>query len=94
MTPALGEVGRRCAPGVLRWLFGAYRAALRPFFGPSCRFEPSCSVYAEEAIALHGLGRGAVLALRRICRCHPFSLPGLDPVPAPRDLSKGAGIQG
>ena len=86
--------GARRVPRVLSWLFAAYRAAMRPFFGPSCRFEPSCSVYAEQAIALHGLWRGTGLALKRIGRCHPFSLPGLDPVPAPRDLTKGAGSHG
>lgn len=81
-------------PRFLRWLFAAYRTALRPFFGPSCRFEPSCSHYAEQAIALHGLWRGGSLAARRIARCHPFAAPGLDPVPAPGDLSKGTPVRG
>jgi uncharacterized protein len=62
-------------------LVRAYRAALSPFFGPCCRFEPSCSAYAEEAITRLGAVRGSLLALRRICRCHPFSRGGLDPVP-------------
>ena len=63
------------------WLIAAYRAALVPFFGPSCRFEPSCSRYAEAAIDRHGLWRGCALAAWRICRCHPFARGGLDPVP-------------
>jgi putative membrane protein insertion efficiency factor len=68
--------------GLLVWLIRAYRAALVPFLGPSCRFEPSCSRYAEEALELHGAWRGTALAVRRICRCHPFARAGLDPVPA------------
>ena len=63
------------------WLIRAYRTALVPFVGPSCRFEPSCSRYAEEALAVHGPWRGTLLAAWRICRCHPFARAGLDPVP-------------
>ena len=55
---------------------------IRPALGgPSCRFHPSCSCYAREAIALHGAGRGARLALARFAKCHPFHPGGLDPVP-------------
>jgi uncharacterized protein len=66
---------------VFVWLVRAYRAALAPFFGPCCRYLPSCSAYAEEALARHGAGRGSWLALRRICRCHPLARGGYDPVP-------------
>ncbi|MES1204312.1 MAG: membrane protein insertion efficiency factor YidD [Pseudomonadota bacterium] len=66
---------------VLLAFIRAYRAAFVPFFGPSCRFEPSCSRYAEEALITHGVGRGSLLAVGRICRCHPFGRSGLDPVP-------------
>jgi putative membrane protein insertion efficiency factor len=59
----------------------AYRAALTPFFGPCCRFEPSCSAYTEECLRIHGPLVGPWLGLRRILRCHPFSAGGLDPVP-------------
>jgi uncharacterized protein len=66
---------------LILFLVRAYRSALSPFFGPSCRFEPSCSAYAEEAVTRLGAGRGSLLALWRVCRCHPFSRGGLDPVP-------------
>ena len=59
-----------------------YRVLVSPLLGPSCRFAPSCSRYAEEAIRSHGLARGAWLALRRVLRCHPRSPGGYDPVPA------------
>ena len=62
----------------------AYRAGLSPFFGPCCRFEPSCSAYAEECVRVHGPLHGAWLAARRIGRCHPFTRGGLDPVPPRR----------
>ena len=63
---------------VLIWL---YRMLLSPLLGPNCRFEPSCSVYAEEAIRRFGVRRGGILALRRILRCHPWGGSGWDPVP-------------
>ena len=73
--------GARVPARLLLFLVRCYRAALWPFFGPSCRFLPSCSAYAEEAIGLHGWRRGSLLAVARICRCHPLSRGGLDPVP-------------
>jgi putative membrane protein insertion efficiency factor len=66
-------------------LIRGYQLTLSPFLGGACRFEPSCSAYAREAIECHGAGRGSWLALRRLSRCHPFGGAGLDPVPhAPR----------
>lgn len=58
-----------------------YQMLISPWIGPSCRFEPSCSRYAVEAIRRHGVLRGVVLAARRIGRCHPFGSFGYDPVP-------------
>jgi len=65
----------------------AYKAVLSPLLGPRCRFVPSCSEYAMQAIATHGAARGGWLALRRLARCHPFNPGGLDPVP-PRDPAR------
>ena len=60
---------------------GFYRRAVSPFKPPSCRFTPSCSAYAEEAIGKYGAGKGGWMALRRLFRCHPFGGKGYDPVP-------------
>ncbi|WP_123399449.1 membrane protein insertion efficiency factor YidD [Inmirania thermothiophila] len=65
----------------------AYRYAVSPLLGPRCRFEPSCSAYAIEALERHGPARGAWLALRRLLRCHPFHPGGYDPVPPAPDRS-------
>jgi putative membrane protein insertion efficiency factor len=64
----------------------AYRLLLSPWLGSACRFTPTCSVYAIEAIDSHGAGHGSYLAARRILRCHPWCDGGFDPVPptAPR----------
>lgn len=67
-------------------IFGVrfYQAALSPLFGGHCRYHPSCSEYAVEALATHGALRGSWLTLRRVLRCHPFAGAGYDPVP-PRE---------
>ena len=62
-------------------LIHAYQLLLGPFLGGGCRFEPSCSRYAMDAIGAHGAIRGGILTLRRLGRCHPFAAPGFDPVP-------------
>jgi uncharacterized protein len=61
----------------------AYQVVLSPFLGGGCRFLPSCSAYAIEAIGSHGAWRGSLLTLRRLSRCHPLGRAGVDPVPAP-----------
>ena len=62
-------------------LIRAYRLLLSPWWGRQCRFTPSCSEYALEAIERHGALRGSGLAIRRISRCHPWHAGGFDPVP-------------
>lgn len=74
----IATLSRATALALLRF----YRAAISPALGPACRFEPTCSVYAQQAIERFGILRGSALALRRILRCHPFARAGLDPVPA------------
>lgn len=58
-----------------------YRAALSPWLGSNCRFQPTCSSYAIEALEVHGALKGSWLAARRIARCHPWGGSGYDPVP-------------
>ena len=62
----------------------AYRLLLSPWLGSACRFTPTCSVYAIEAIERHGAAQGSYLAARRILRCHPWCEGGFDPVPPAR----------
>lgn len=72
-------------PGPAAWVLllpiRLYRKAISPFLPPGCRFYPSCSAYAVEALTRHGAARGSYLALRRLLRCGPWSMPALDPVP-------------
>ena len=71
---------------VLKILIRAYQLVLSPMLGPRCRFYPSCSHYAIEAIESHGALRGSWLSAKRICRCHPFNPGGFDPVPSLKHL--------
>jgi uncharacterized protein len=66
---------------VLKFLIRGYQLAISPLLGPCCRFYPSCSHYALEAIDTHGALRGTWLTIKRISRCHPFHEGGFDPVP-------------
>lgn len=58
-----------------------YQLVISPLLGANCRFHPSCSAYAQEAITRHGVGKGGMLTLRRILKCHPWGGEGYDPVP-------------
>ena len=75
-----GTWGRLLAAPALEAI-DLYQRFLSPFLPPACRFWPTCSHYAAEALARYGLGRGGLLAIRRLLRCHPFSPGGHDPVP-------------
>jgi putative membrane protein insertion efficiency factor len=66
-----------CVAGALR----AYKLTLSPLVGQRCRFSPSCSEYAAEALISHGVVRGGALTLKRLCRCHPWGGAGYDPPP-------------
>lgn len=80
MEPRRGPVA-----ALFVFLIRVYQTAISPLLGPRCRFYPSCSQYAAEAIRLHGAWRGGWLALRRILRCHPLNPGGYDPVPGSAD---------
>ena len=69
------------AAALLSGAVRVYELTLRPVIGANCRFHPSCSAYAREALACHGALRGSALAAGRILRCHPFHPGGYDPVP-------------
>jgi putative membrane protein insertion efficiency factor len=71
----------------------AYRLTLAPFLGGNCKFYPSCSHYAEQAIKIHGPKRGTLLALKRLLRCRPFTKGGHDPVPDPEEFQLAANGQ-
>ncbi len=68
--------------GLLLGLVRAYRCFLKPWLGNACRFEPTCSAYAMQALERHGAAAGSYLAARRLLRCHPWCAGGCDPVPA------------
>jgi putative membrane protein insertion efficiency factor len=69
------------AQGAVTRMIGVYQVVVSPVLGSRCRFYPSCSRYAQQAIATHGLARGGWLGLRRISRCHPWNAGGFDYVP-------------
>lgn len=71
----------RAARAVLLGLLWLYRRFVSPLLGPRCRYYPSCSSYAEQAIRVHGAGKGTLLALARLGRCHPWTPGGVDHVP-------------
>lgn len=67
---------------ILHWLIRFYQIAISSMLGPRCRYIPTCSQYSLEAIHTHGAVKGTGLAIRRICRCHPWGGSGYDPVPS------------
>ena len=72
-------------------LISLYQVVLSPLLGPACRYEPTCSCYASQSIQRHGFLRGSWFAVKRLCRCHPFSKhSGLDPVPPSQTPSQTA----
>ena len=67
---------------ILLLLLRAYQLGVSPYLGQNCRFYPTCSNYAREAIGTHGVLAGSALAAKRLCKCHPWHAGGVDPVPA------------
>jgi uncharacterized protein len=89
MTRQLSQVVTGAVLGLLRF----YQRAISPALPPRCRFTPTCSGYAVEAITRFGLGRGCWLAVRRVLRCHPYHRGGHDPVPPAVGTGEYAGDQ-
>lgn len=79
---------------LLMGLVKGYRLLLSPWLGSACRFEPTCSLYALQALEQHGAAAGSYLTLRRLARCHPWCEGGCDPVPAqsPRLFTRLSGV--
>ncbi len=83
----------KAASDALRAMIWLYRHSLSTFIGRNCRFLPTCSAYADEAIRIFGPIQGTNLALRRFCRCHPWGGSGFDPVPEKRGRHSAFGIR-
>ncbi len=79
---------------VLVWLLRGYQLLLSPMLGQNCRFYPTCSHYAIEALRTHGAARGSWLAARRVCRCHPWNAGGVDLVPPVPDKAPHSAARG
>lgn len=84
---------RRWSQAVVKAPVVFYRKVISPLKPPTCRFYPTCSAYALEAIERHGAARGSWLAAKRIAKCHPFHPGGFDPVPEPAARHHGKGAQ-
>jgi uncharacterized protein len=87
---AIPARGAKLMQTALIALLRFYKVAVSPLLGNRCRFYPSCSDYAREAIQYHGAAHGTYLAVKRLCRCHPFSAGGVDLVPPPNAQESSA----
>jgi|SRR5579864_3929958 len=90
-TRGLRDASRGAAAGLLLFGIRFYQAVFARLMPVGCKFYPTCSHYAAEAIERHGAARGARLALARLWRCRPFTQGGFDPVPDAHEVSSGAG---
>ena len=86
----VGHAVNRGAKTIVLYLLRAYKCAISPMFSPACRYVPTCSEYAVEAVQRYGAWRGGLMSIKRVLRCHPLAGSGYDPVVKPKD-SNGAG---
>lgn len=91
-VPSVDRFPRSGVILVLTFLVRCYQAVVRPLLGGSCKFVPSCSEYAIDALCVHGILRGLRLTVGRLARCHPFHRGGFDPVPPTSKPCKGGGL--
>ena len=85
------SVSARLLAKPLIWVVKFYQLAISPWLGGNCRYQPTCSSYAIEALETHGVRRGSWLAVRRMSRCHPWGGSGYDPVPPVNADNREAG---
>ncbi|MBI2914701.1 MAG: membrane protein insertion efficiency factor YidD [Firmicutes bacterium] len=85
------RLGGKVARGAVLSMIQCYRRAVSPILPPTCRFYPSCSKYAFDAVSRFGVLRGGLLAVVRLSRCHPWNPGGYDPVPGPSRVGDAAG---
>ena len=88
MIKSLSRLLSSLVSNVLTGLIRTYQIALSPFLGSNCRYHPTCSAYAISALESHGPFFGSILAVKRICRCHPWADGGYDPVPEKHNALK------
>lgn len=86
----VGHAMNQGAKTIVLYLLRAYKSAISPMFSPACRYVPTCSEYAVEAVRRYGAWRGGLMGIKRLLRCHPLASSGYDPVVKPKD-STGAG---
>lgn len=87
LQAVLGRILRSPVKYALIGFLHVYRLLVSPLYGNVCRYWPSCSAYAVEAVQVHGAGKGSWLTVRRLVRCHPWARGGYDPVPGTHDGS-------
>jgi putative membrane protein insertion efficiency factor len=84
----VGHAMNQGAKTIVLYLLRAYKWAISPMFSPACRYVPTCSEYAVEAVQRYGAWRGGLMSIKRLLRCHPLACSGYDPVVKPKDYAR------
>jgi putative membrane protein insertion efficiency factor len=87
----IGGTMNRIATAIALYFLRAYKWAMSPIFSPACRYVPTCSEYAAEAVARYGAWSGGLMSIKRVFRCHPMASSGYDPVVKPKDSNARGG---